>query len=339
MMRFFSGLLVAFLLISCGNETKQQDFVSLKGTVKTDGMSSFKVASMGYSKTIAVDENGAFNDTLHANDGYFGLLNGQNDGLNVFLKKGYNLEITFNGEKFTEGASFLGEGSETNNYLEAKRAYFSSDEGDPETYFNLDRAEFDSKIAETKTSFQAMEDGKNVDSLVLVMDGRNSDMYFKYLESNYEAMHELAMKFSKGTPSPKFVNYENFEGGSNSLEDYKGKYVYLDIWATWCGPCKAEIPYLKNLEEEFKEGNITFISISVDKPQAYDAWRKMVKEESLSGVQLYADNNFESEFIMEYGINAIPRFILLDPEGNIVNANAIRPSNPEISDYFKELGI
>lgn len=338
-MRVFLGLLLTVLTISCGGETVQKDYVSLKGTLKAAGVNSFKVTSRDYSKEIQVDENGVFEDTLHIEDGLFGLLNGPQDGINVFFKKGYDLSVSFNGNRFSEGASFEGEGADTNNYLDAKRAYFMSDEAAPDAFFALDQTAFDAKIAETKTSFEAMKAGKEIDSLVLEMDGLNSDSYFQYLEGNYSKMHELAIKFAKGAPSPKFVDYENYNGGTNSLDDYKGKYVYLDIWATWCGPCKAEIPYLKNLEKEFHDRNIAFISISVDKPQAYDAWRTMVEEEALTGIQLFADNNFESEFIMEYGINAIPRFILIDPEGNIVSANAKRPSNPEISNFFTELGI
>ena len=93
------------------------------------------------------------------------------------------------------------------------------------------------------------------------------------------------------------------------------------------------------MEKDFNGRNIEFISISVDKKQAYDKWRKMVEEEELTGVQLYADNDFQSDFIQAYGINAIPRFILIDPEGNIVSANEKRPSDPRIREYFEELGI
>ena len=338
-MRIFSWIVVALFIVSCESETKQQNFVSLKGKVHSSSIDSFKVVSRGYDKTIYVDENGTFDDTLNVNPGFHALLNGKNDGYNVFLRNGYNLEVTFKGEKFADGLSFTGAGSETNNYLNEKTAFFSSDDGNPETLFALDKAGFDAKIQEIKSSFEVMKAEKNIDSLVLAMDSRNEEMYFKYLESNYESMHELAVKFATGAPSPKFVNYENYKGGTNSLDDYKGKYVYLDIWATWCGPCKAEIPFLKELEKDFHGRNIEFISISVDKPQAYEKWRKMVEDESLTGVQLFADNNFESEFIRAYGINAIPRFILLDPYGNIVSANAKRPSNPTIREYFNELGI
>jgi thiol-disulfide isomerase/thioredoxin len=152
-------------------------------------------------------------------------------------------------------------------------------------------------------------------------------------------MHENIMRFAKGKVSPTFENYENFNGGKTSLSDLKGKYVYIDVWATWCAPCKAEIPFLKTLEKEYHGKNIQFVSISVDMPDFHDAWKEMVKKEELGGIQLYADKNFESKFIVDYGINAIPRFILLDPNGNIVDSDAERPSSPKLKELFTELGI
>lgn len=338
-MRVFSWIVLAVLVISCGSEQKRKNYVTLKGKVNSSEISSFQVASRGFSKTINVDENGRFEDTLNVNIGFHAFLNGSKDGLNVFLKNGDNLEVTFNAERFSDGATYKGEGADSNNYLEKKREYFSGDDAAPESFFALDKPEFDKKIQNTKASFEAMKAGMKIDSVVLDLDMANEARYFEYLETNYERMHEMAARMAPGVISPKFENYENFKGGTNSLDDYKGKYVYLDIWATWCAPCKAEIPFLKELEKDYHGKNIEFISISVDKKHAYDKWRTMVEEESLTGVQLIADNNFESEFIMNYGINAIPRFILIDPEGKIVNANAKRPSDPKIREYFNELGI
>jgi thiol-disulfide isomerase/thioredoxin len=65
-----------------------------------------------------------------------------------------------------------------------------------------------------------------------------------------------------GKPSPVF-DYENHKGGKTSLESLKGSYVYVDVWATWCGPCRQEIPLLK-VEQQFEGKNIKFVSISVD---------------------------------------------------------------------------
>ncbi len=147
------------------------------------------------------------------------------------------------------------------------------------------------------------------------------------------------IKLSKGKPSPKFADYENFKGGTTSLDDLKGKYVYVDVWATWCGPCKREIPSLKKIERKYHNKNIAFVSMSIDQKKDYDKWRAMVAEKELSGVQLFAPNDWKSQFVTDYGIMGIPRFILIDPEGNIINANAPRPSSEKLIETFNELEI
>ena len=144
---------------------------------------------------------------------------------------------------------------------------------------------------------------------------------------------------SKGNPSPKFYNYENNDGSTTSLDDLKGKYVYIDVWATWCGPCKAEIPFLKKIEETYHGKNIQFVSISTDKQKDKDKWKKMIADEKLGGIQLITDNDFNTDFISEYKIMGIPQFILLDPEGKIVKANAPRPSEKELVELFDQLSI
>lgn len=142
-----------------------------------------------------------------------------------------------------------------------------------------------------------------------------------------------------GEPSPKFNNYENNAGGTTSLDDLKGKYVYIDVWATWCGPCIKEIPALKRMEDEFNGKNIEFVSISIDKKKDYDKWKKMIVDKDLKGTQLLADSDWKSSFVQDYSIKGIPRFILLDPQGNIVNANAPRPSNPSLKSLLESLEI
>ena len=147
------------------------------------------------------------------------------------------------------------------------------------------------------------------------------------------------MGLTKGRPSPKFVGYENYAGGKTSLDDLKGKYVYVDVWATWCGPCKREIPFLKEVEEKYHGKNIEFVSISIDKASDHKKWKTMVNEKELGGIQLFADNDWNSAFVKDYQIQGIPRFLLIDTEGNIVDSNAPRPSSSELIDLFTELSI
>ena len=70
-----------------------------------------------------------------------------------------------------------------------------------------------------------------------------------------------------------------------TLRDFRGKYIYIDMWATWCGPCQKELPFLKKLEEKFKGRNIVFVGLSIDQDKA--KWAARVKSGALSGTQLY----------------------------------------------------
>lgn len=158
------------------------------------------------------------------------------------------------------------------------------------------------------------------------------------LEESITARYDVIKALIKGQPSPAFT-YENFKGGETALNDLKGKYVYIDVWATWCGPCIGEIPYLKELEHKYEDKNIEFVSISVDTKDDYTKWRKMVTNKELGGTQLITENAFNSDFIERYAINAIPRFIIIDPEGNIVSADATRPSDAGIESTLDALDL
>ncbi|HRB70803.1 MAG TPA: TlpA disulfide reductase family protein [Flavobacterium sp.] len=164
------------------------------------------------------------------------------------------------------------------------------------------------------------------------------------LSTDTKFKEDLTAKFNKikgliaGKPSPKF-NYENYKGGQTSLDNLKGKFVYIDVWATWCGPCRQEIPHLQKVEEQYHGKNIEFVSISIDAKKDYDKWKKLVDEKKLGGIQLFADNDWSSQFIKEYGIESIPRFILVDPNGNIVTADAPRPSDPQLTELFTKQGV
>jgi thiol-disulfide isomerase/thioredoxin len=169
----------------------------------------------------------------------------------------------------------------------------------------------------------------------LFMEGSTNPQHRADITQDYDRLRSL----SEGQPSPTFTAYENYLGGTTSLSDLKGSYVYIDVWATWCGPCKYEIPFLKTLEKKYHDKNITFVSISIDKAKDHAAWKEMVSAESLKGVQLFADNDWNSQFVKNYLIKGIPRFILLDSEGQIISANAKRPSDPALAELLDTLPI
>ena len=146
------------------------------------------------------------------------------------------------------------------------------------------------------------------------------------LVAKYDASREKWNLASVGRPSPDFKGVD-VNGKEYTLADFRGKYVYIDVWATWCGPCRQEIPYLKKLDEDYKDAQIVFLSLSVDQDKA--KWEQMVKEQSMSGVQLHIGQN--SSFQQAYKIEGIPHFILLDKEGRILDKKMSRPSMDEVT--------
>ena len=174
------------------------------------------------------------------------------------------------------------------------------------------------------------------DTIDLLYEGIMSISTNEKDKKEFTLKYNKVKKLAKGAPAPKF-NYTNHGGGTTSMEDLKGSYAYLDIWATWCGPCIGEIPYLKDLEEKYRKFNIHFVSISIDPIDDLIKWRNFVDKKNLGGIQLYANGDWKSSIITDYAIEGIPRFILIDPDGNIVSADVIRPSNPELITLLDEL--
>jgi thiol-disulfide isomerase/thioredoxin len=129
----------------------------------------------------------------------------------------------------------------------------------------------------------------------------------------------------KGEPAIDFT-YPDKDDNEFSLSSFKGSLVFVDVWATWCGPCLAQIPALQKLEEDYHDKNITFISVSIDTDK--EAWLKMLAEKELGGVQLWADG--WSKITKSYAIFGIPRFMLFDSKGNAISVDAPRPTSVEI---------
>lgn len=129
------------------------------------------------------------------------------------------------------------------------------------------------------------------------------------------------------------VKYQDITGKMVALEDLKGKYVFIDVWATWCGPCCAELPHLKTLEEKFKDKNIYFVSISLDASKS--AWVNKVQKDQLGGIQLHGGP--KAQIMKDYKIHGIPRFILLDREGKVIDNNMTRPSDPKTTEVLEAL--
>lgn len=200
--------------------------------------------------------------------------------------------------------------------------------------------------------------GKEMDKISLIPDNRvkgelvvgqaaGMKSYFelkKYLAENekylnaaqkerVEAIASKMYEARKGQLSADFT-YPDASGKQVSLSDFRGKVVLVDVWATWCGPCRGELPHLKKLEEEMKGKEVVFIGVSVDEEKNYDKWKKFITDEQLPGIQLFA--NGWSKITKDYKITGIPRFMVFDREGKVVESVAPRPSNPDLKALLEE---
>lgn len=125
-----------------------------------------------------------------------------------------------------------------------------------------------------------------------------------------------------GNPAPLFsVKDEN--GKAIELSQFLGKTVYLDIWATWCGPCLKEIPALEQLITDMAGKEVVFLSVSVDTDEK--AWSRMIHDRDMKGVHAISPGNFSSPIAKAFQVEGIPRYVIIDKEGKIFSANASRP--------------
>jgi thiol-disulfide isomerase/thioredoxin len=134
-------------------------------------------------------------------------------------------------------------------------------------------------------------------------------------------LNNIAESLGKGKPAP-FFEATSIDGKKGSLSDLKGKYVLIDVWATWCGPCKQQSPYFEKFALKYKKEKIQFVAVSTD--ENIQKWYIAAKSKSKSVLQVHADNL--SLFSKDYNVVSIPRFILIDPNGNFVTANLPFPS-------------
>jgi len=138
-----------------------------------------------------------------------------------------------------------------------------------------------------------------------------------------EEVRDKVKKYAKGAIAPAF-SFPDMNGKMVSLSDFKGKIVYLDVWASWCGPCRREIPAAKELEKQMHGKDVVFLCVSVDGDEA--AWKKIVKEKELTGVHIHSKGDFESEMAKLYNIRSIPSYMIIDRNGKIWKMGAERPS-------------
>lgn len=129
---------------------------------------------------------------------------------------------------------------------------------------------------------------------------------------------------------------ESLDGGTLPLSEvfanYKGKVVFIDIWASWCGDCIKSLPLVKKLKEEYKD-NVVFLYLSMDKEK--EKWIEAINKYQLEGEHFYVGSDWKTDFPSSINLNWIPRFMILGKEGKIEMYRAEEINEPKIKKTLK----
>jgi thiol-disulfide isomerase/thioredoxin len=159
---------------------------------------------------------------------------------------------------------------------------------------------------------------------------------FNQIVTNEEYKEEIGNLFNAtialnpGQPAPDFT-LTDIEGNKVSLSDFAGKVVYLDFWASWCGPCLQQIPMARELKKRMEGQDVVFLYVSLDEKE--EDWKNKVKEENLQGIHLNAPG-FKQEVAKLYNVSGVPTFFIIGRDGLIFDNRAPRPSEARIDDVL-----
>jgi peroxiredoxin len=181
-------------------------------------------------------------------------------------------------------------------------------------------------------------------TMVKVIPADKAELYYSTLGSAYKktsyAKNILEIIEAKkitavGKMAPDFEQPDT-AGKAVKLSDFRGKYVLLDFWASWCIPCRAENPNVVKAYKQYHDKGFTVLSVSLDQPGKKDAWLKAIHHDQLTWTQVSDLNFWNNAAAKLYGIQAIPQNFLLDKEGRIIAVNVKGEDlNKKLSEIFQ----
>jgi thiol-disulfide isomerase/thioredoxin len=253
---------------------------------------------------------GIQDSTLKVNQGYFDFYNA----------------LHVENENYLESYNFVSYLSYLTRYEAAKK--FGRDSISAMDKLVSARFLFKGKIREKAISellSQTLDYGSS-DEVKMLYEKAMPDITDPELRETLIAKHNLITSLMPGKMAPG-ITLNTKEGKVVNLADFKGKVVFLDFWATWCGPCMREMPAAKILQDTFAGKDVVFLYVSLDEDEK--AWLATMESRKMKGVHVRA-SGFSHQIAKIYAVNGIPKYYLIGRDGSILNNNPPRPSDPEV---------
>jgi len=182
---------------------------------------------------------------------------------------------------------------------------------------------------------KSLEDSRSTAERTALFNTYQLQFTSAHYQSKMTQVYKEIQSLSKGQPAPDF-QWFTVDGAIAKASDYKGKFLMIDVWATWCGPCKQQAPYFEKMALKYRNQKIQFVSLSIDEDNK--AWYIAAKAKSKSLLQAHAASI--KAFTSQFNVESIPRFILIDPNGKFVNARLPQPQDAAFETVLrKALGL
>lgn len=354
MKKLLTVFFAALMLISLN--TFGQGF-TIKGTITGAEDGKVILQKRGGEKFATGLKNGSFTLTGKITEpGYYSLtLEGIRSGIGLFLQ---NTDFTVKAEKSNNGRYDVLEAKEIkggpaqdvwNAYLELSAKQIEVFRAETAEFMEAYRANDEEKVAKLEPVYDAaqekmqkgvfefikknsdcivgayllntqagrMDDPKELETLIKELSPEMANTsYVKDLNKTLDLKKRTAI----GVMAPDFTQ-NDVNGKPVSLSDFRGKYVLVDFWASWCGPCRKENPNVVEAYNKFKSKGFTVLGVSLDRDNGRDAWLKAIEDDKLTWTHVSDLKFWQNEAAVAYGINSIPANLLIGKDGKILAKN------------------
>ena len=316
-----------FLKGKIANQTHNKCFLYvLKADKATGNMNQV------FLDSSVVKKDGTFSMAFNLKEATEAVFYDGNEQTPVLLNMNDDLYLTLNTKMFDETISYSGKGAEKNNAIQNismieetinNKAFSYENDADTSVVFAYMKkayGDFKDILKDYKKDLPDLE--KYVDSKL-----KSVDQTTKYIKDNFAFTKKIASL--KGTNGIDFEGVD-LKGKKIKISSFKGKVIVIDFWATWCGPCKAEMPSFKALEEKYGS-DINFVSVGLYCEN--EKWVQMATDYAFKNNMFLGKE--EEKQIKGYDVKFIPRYIVLDKDLKVIDALAPRPSSGDLQKYFK----